>query len=76
MLVSPKMRKARTSHKQRRSHDSDPALFSEISVALDCCQYTVMAVSSFHMGGCQIYGPFLDPFIIRHLIFRVPKKEP
>ena len=26
------------------------------------------------MGGCQNYGPFCIPIIIRHLIFRVPKK--
>ena len=26
------------------------------------------------MGGCQSYGPFWVPIIIRHLIFRVPKK--
>ena len=26
-----------------------------------------------YMGGCQNYGPFLGPYIIRHLIFRIPK---
>ena len=26
------------------------------------------------MGGCQNYGPFLGPNIIRHLLFRVPKE--
>ena len=25
-------------------------------------------------GGCQNYGPFWIPVIIRHLILRVPKK--
>ena len=29
-----------------------------------------------YMGGCQNYGPFWVPTIIRHLIFRVPKKGP
>ena len=29
-----------------------------------------------YMGGCQNYGPFWVPIIIRHLIFRVPKKGP
>ena len=29
-----------------------------------------------HMGGCQNYGPFLDPYDKRHLIFRVPEKGP
>ena len=28
------------------------------------------------MGGCQNYGPFWVPIIIRHLLFRVPKKGP
>ena len=39
--------------------------------------------SSFHfifhypyMGGCQNYGPFWIPIIIRHLIFGVPQKGP
>ena len=27
-----------------------------------------------YMGGCQNYGPFWIPIIIRHLMFRVPKK--
>ena len=27
------------------------------------------------MGGSQNYGPFLGPFIIRHLIFRGPKRN-
>ena len=31
---------------------------------------------SGHMGGCQNYGPFLVPNIVRHLLFRVPKKGP
>ena len=30
--------------------------------------------SHLHMGGCQNYGPSWIPIIIRHLIFRVPKK--
>ena len=29
-----------------------------------------------YMVGCQNYGPFLGPIIIRPLIFRVPKKGP
>ena len=29
-----------------------------------------------HMGSCQNYGPFLGPIIIRHLIFRGPKRGP
>ena len=29
-----------------------------------------------HVSGCQNYGPFLGPNIIRHLIFKVPKKGP
>ena len=28
-----------------------------------------------YMGGCQNYGPFLGPIIIRHLIFRDPKGD-
>ena len=28
------------------------------------------------MGGCQNYGPSLDPHYNAHLIFRVPKKGP
>ena len=28
------------------------------------------------MGGCQNYGPFWVPDIVRHLIFRVPEKAP
>ena len=28
------------------------------------------------MGDGQNYGPFLGPYYIRHLIFRVPKKGP
>ena len=35
-----------------------------------------VAYSCFAMGGCQNYGPFLVPIIIRHIIFRVPKKGP
>ena len=35
-----------------------------------------VAYSCFAMGGCQNYGPFLVPIIIRHMIFRVPKKGP
>ena len=28
-----------------------------------------------HMGGCQIYGPFVDPYYnTPPIIFRVPKK--
>ena len=36
-----------------------------------------LSVVSKDMGGCQNCGPFLDPYynIIRHLIFRIPKKE-
>ena len=30
----------------------------------------------YHMGGCQNYGPFLDPYYNTHPIFRVPKKGP
>ena len=30
---------------------------------------------SVYMGGCQNCGPFWIPTIIRHLIFRVPKKD-
>ena len=26
------------------------------------------------MGGCQNYGPFLGPYIIRHLIFAASQK--
>ena len=35
-----------------------------------------MSSGSFrhHMNGCQNYGSFLGPIIIRHLIFRGPKK--
>ena len=33
-------------------------------------------IDSQQMGGCQNYGPFLGPIIIRHLTFRVPKKGP
>ena len=29
-----------------------------------------------YMSGCQNYGPFWVPLIIRHLLFRVPKKGP
>ena len=29
-----------------------------------------------HMNGCQNYGPLLGPIIIRHLIFRGPKRGP
>ena len=32
-------------------------------------------VSGSHVGGCQNYGPFLGPSIIRHLVFRGLKKE-
>ena len=32
--------------------------------------------ASQHVGVCQNYGPFLGPYIIRHQIFRVPKKGP
>ena len=28
-----------------------------------------------YMGGCQKYGPFLVPGIIRHLVFRGPKRD-
>ena len=29
------------------------------------------------MGGCQNYGPFFGvPNIVRHLLFRVPQKDP
>ena len=28
------------------------------------------------MGGYQNYGPFLGPYVIRHLVFRGPKKGP
>ena len=34
-----------------------------------------LAKIPIHMGGCQNYGPFLVPIIIRHLMFRVPKKD-
>ena len=30
--------------------------------------------AELHMGGCQNYGLFWIPLMIRHLIFRVPKK--
>ena len=37
-----------------------------------CCICLFMYI---YMGGCQNYGPVLNlPIIIRHLIFRVPKK--
>ena len=29
-----------------------------------------------HLGGCQNYGPFWIPIIVRHVIFGVPKKGP
>ena len=29
-----------------------------------------------YVGACENYGLFLDPIIIRHLIFSVPKKGP
>ena len=29
-----------------------------------------------YMGGCQNYGPFGVPNIVRHLLFRVPKTGP
>ena len=29
-----------------------------------------------HVGGCQNYGPFLGPIVIRHLIFRGPIRGP
>ena len=29
---------------------------------------------SVYMNGCQNYGPSLGPIIIRHLIFRGPKR--
>ena len=32
--------------------------------------------SQHNMGGCQIMVPFGIPIVIRHLIFRVPKKGP
>ena len=28
------------------------------------------------MGGCQNYGPFVGPIIIRHLLFRVSQTVP
>ena len=34
------------------------------------------AALAVHAGGCQNYGLFLDPFLLRHLILRVPKKGP
>ena len=35
-----------------------------------------MSTTSLHtyVGGCQNYGPFGVPIIIRYLLFRVPKK--
>ena len=37
---------------------------------------TLLIQLGSHMGGCQNYDPFLGPIIIRHLIFRGPKRGP
>ena len=48
---------------------NQPSLSSDLSGFIDF---------KTHLGGCQNYGSFLGwvPIILRHLVFRVPKKGP
>ena len=42
-------------------------------IAVNYCIYIYIYID-IYMGGCQNYGPFWIPILIRHLIFRVPQK--
>ena len=33
------------------------------------------SILGLYLGGCQIMVPFWIPIVIRHLIFRVPKRD-
>ena len=44
---------------------------------LGACSRAMLKLDmGLNMNGCQNYGPFLGPIIIRHLIFRGPKRGP
>ena len=48
--------------------------YNELQFSIRC--YSIQEIY-YNMGGCQNYGPFLGvPIIIRHLMFRAPKKGP
>ena len=36
--------------------------------------FCAIAPKCYEVGGCQNYGPFLDPFFFRHPIYGVPQK--
>ena len=57
--------------------ESQPFVYFEgYGPTLEAGSSVVLSSADTRMGGCQNYGPFLDPYHNTHLLFRVPKKGP